>query len=174
MIDTRRLSIHQVTLLRQCSTPQFVAAMARNDVRCTSLWREKTLEYGVQATARLCADNGIALSGFRIPALTTRYAQTEVELRDGQSFAIAGLLNTIGQEDKAGIPILSKIPVIGHIFRSQAQRTEQTELMVIVTPKLTRPLNPDEVPPLPTSTPGLTGGGLAVEPAAPGTTTPQP
>ncbi len=120
--------------------------------------------------------NGITLSGFRIPALSTRYAQTEVELRDGQSFAIAGLLNTIGQEDKAAIPILSKIPVIGHLFRSQAQRTEQTELMVIVTPKLTRPLNPDEVPPLPTTTPGLTGGGLAVEPGAPGpgTTTPQP
>jgi pilus assembly protein CpaC len=118
--------------------------------------------------------NGITLSGFRIPALSTRYAQTEVELRDGQSFAVAGLLNTMGQEDKAAIPILSQIPLIGHIFRSRAQRTEQTELMVIVTPRLVRPLNPDEVPPLPTTEPGLTGGGLTVEPApAPGAT-PQP
>jgi pilus assembly protein CpaC len=118
--------------------------------------------------------NGITLSGFRIPALTTRYAQTEVELRDGQSFAVAGLLNTMGQEDKAAIPILSQIPLIGHIFKSRAQRTEQTELMVIVTPRLVRPLNPDEVPPLPTTEPGLTGGGLTVEPApAPGAT-PQP
>lgn len=64
MISPRRLSIHQVTLLRQCSTPQFVHAIARHDVRCTSLWREKTLEYGVAPTARLCADNGIALSGY--------------------------------------------------------------------------------------------------------------
>jgi pilus assembly protein CpaC len=116
--------------------------------------------------------NGITLSGFRIPALSTRYAQTEVELRDGQSFAVAGLLNTIGQVDQAWIPILSKLPLIGNIFKSRAKRTDQTELMVIVTPRLTRPLNPDEVPPLPTTTPGLTGGGLAVE-SAPGTAKPQ-
>ena len=108
--------------------------------------------------------NGVTLGGFRIPALSTRYAQTEVELRDGQSFAVAGLLNTIGQEDKAAIPILSQIPIIGNIFKSRAQRTEQTELMVIVTPRLVRPLNPDEVPPLPTTLPGLSGG-LTVEPA---------
>jgi pilus assembly protein CpaC len=116
--------------------------------------------------------NGITLSGFRIPALTTRYAQTEVELRDGQSFAVAGLLNTMGQEDKAAIPILSQIPIIVHIFKSRSQRTEQTELMVIVTPRLVRPLNPDEVPPLPTTAPGLSGGGLTVEPSPQtGTTT---
>jgi sugar phosphate isomerase/epimerase len=64
MIAPSRLSIHQVTLLRQCSTPQFVDALARHDVRCTSLWREKTLEHGVAPTARLCVDNGIALSGY--------------------------------------------------------------------------------------------------------------
>jgi pilus assembly protein CpaC len=108
--------------------------------------------------------NGVTLGGFRIPALSTRRAQTEVELRDGQSFAVAGLLNTIGQEDKAAIPILSQIPIIGHLFKSRGQRTEQTELMVIVTPRLVRPLNPDEVPPLPTTLPGLSGG-LTVEPS---------
>ena len=53
MLDPRRLSIHQVTLLQQCSTPQFVAALARNGVPCTSLWRDKTREYGVEKTARL-------------------------------------------------------------------------------------------------------------------------
>lgn len=93
--------------------------------------------------------NGITLSGFRIPALQTRYAETEVELRDGQSFAIAGLLNTNGQEDKAFIPILSRLPIIGNIFKSKAQREDQTELLVLITPRLVRPLNPDEVPPLP-------------------------
>jgi pilus assembly protein CpaC len=95
--------------------------------------------------------NGVTVSGFRIPALTTRYAETEVELRDGQSFAIAGLLNTMGQTDASAIPLLSKIPIIGYLFRSQAQRREETELMVLVTPRLVRPLNPDEVPPLPTT-----------------------
>jgi len=95
--------------------------------------------------------NGVSLEGFRIPALTTRRAETDVELRDGQSFAIAGLLNNIRQDDAAAIPILSKLPIIGALFKSKAERAEETELMVLITPRLVRPLNPDEVPPLPTS-----------------------
>jgi pilus assembly protein CpaC len=94
--------------------------------------------------------NGILLSGFRIPALSTRRAETEVELRDGQSFAIAGLLNNISQDDVNEVPGLARLPIIGHLFRSKAERAEQTELMVLITPQLIRPLNPDEVPPLPT------------------------
>ena len=93
--------------------------------------------------------NGITLQGFRVPALITRRAQTDVELRDGQSFAIAGLLNNLSQEDRASIPILGSLPIIGPLFRSKAERQEQTELMVLITPRLVRPLNPDEVPPLP-------------------------
>jgi pilus assembly protein CpaC len=95
--------------------------------------------------------NGVSLEGFRIPALTTRRAETDVELRDGQSFAIAGLLDNIRQDDTAAIPILSKLPIIGSLFKSKADRAEETELMVLITPRLVRPLNPDEVPPLPTS-----------------------
>ena len=95
-------------------------------------------------------NNGITLQGFRIPALLTRRAETDVELRDGQSFAIAGLLNNITQEDTAAIPILSKLPIIGALFKSKADRAERTELMVLITPRLVRPLDPDEVPPLPT------------------------
>ena len=95
--------------------------------------------------------NGITLEGFRIPALTTRRAETDVELRDGQSFAIAGLLDNVSQNDTSAIPILSKLPIIGALFRSKAERREETELMVLITPRLVRPLNPDEVPPLPTS-----------------------
>ena len=94
--------------------------------------------------------NGITLEGFRIPALITRRAETDVELRDGQSFAIAGLLNNLSQDDSAAIPILGSLPIIGHLFRSKAERAERTELMVLITPRLVRPLNPDEVPPLPT------------------------
>jgi pilus assembly protein CpaC len=95
-------------------------------------------------------NNGVTLQGFRVPALTTRRAETDVELRDGQSFAIAGLLNNISQNDGANIPFLSQIPIIGYLFKSNAERRERTELMVLVTPRLVRPLNPDEVPPLPT------------------------
>jgi pilus assembly protein CpaC len=94
--------------------------------------------------------NGITLQGFRIPALSTRRAETNVELRDGQSFAIAGLLDNLTQEDSAAIPVLSKIPIIGNFFKSKADRAERTELMVLITPRLVRALEPDEVPPLPT------------------------
>jgi pilus assembly protein CpaC len=104
-------------------------------------------------------NNGIILSGFRIPALNTRRAETDVELRDGQSFAIAGLLNNVAQTDRQAIPLLSKLPIVGNLFKSKAARAEQTELMVLITPRLVRPLDPDEVPPLPT----LPGEFLAPE-----------
>jgi len=120
-------------------------------------------------------NNGITLQGFRIPALTSRYAETDVELRDGQSFAIAGLLHNTSQSTAQGIPILSRIPIIGALFRSNSDQREQTELMVLVTPQLVRPLDPDEVPALPTApgrflqSPGvgsqLEGGGLVDAPA---------
>jgi pilus assembly protein CpaC len=120
--------------------------------------------------------NGVTLGGFRVPALTTRRAQTDVELRDGQSFAIAGLLDNMSQDDMSGIPLLSKLPIVGHLFKSKAERTSQTELMVLITPRLVRPLNPDEVPPLPTKFKpfvpeggvgkGMEGPGLVDAPAA--------
>ena len=122
--------------------------------------------------------NGILLTGFRIPALSTRRAETDVELRDGQSFAIAGLLNNLSQDDVNNIPGISKIPIIGKLFQSKASRAERTELMVLITPRLVRALNPDEVPPLPTilerflpSTDGIGsqlkgGGGIVDAPAA--------
>ncbi len=94
-------------------------------------------------------NNGITLQGFRIPSLITRYAETDVELRDGQSFAIAGLLHNTSQENGSKVPILGSIPIIGALFRSKSETKDQTELMVLVTPQLVRPLDPDEVPALP-------------------------
>jgi pilus assembly protein CpaC len=109
-------------------------------------------------------NNGITLGGFRIPALTTRRAETDVELRDGQTFAIAGLLDNQSQNDAAAIPILGRLPIIGALFRSKTSRAEQTELMVLITPRLVRPLDPDEVPALPTRPEPFirrpSGGGL--------------
>lgn len=93
-------------------------------------------------------NNGITLSGFRIPGLSTRRAETDVELKDGQSFAIAGLMNNIAQEDAARIPVLGSLPILGPLFRSRATRKEQTELLVIVTPRLVKPID-GLAPPLP-------------------------
>ena len=93
--------------------------------------------------------NGIELGGFRVPALSTRRAETQLELRDGQSFAIGGLLNNTSQDDVQRVPGLGDLPIIGALFRSKAERKERTELLVLVTPRLVRPLNPDELPPLP-------------------------
>jgi pilus assembly protein CpaC len=120
-------------------------------------------------------NNGLILEGFRIPAFITRRAETDVELRDGQSFAIAGLLNNTAQEVAAGIPVLSQLPIIGNLFKSKASNAEQTELMVLVTPRLVRPLDPDEVPALPVNPgqflqpPGAASGpgGLADAPPVP-------
>ena len=94
--------------------------------------------------------NGVSIAGFRIPSLISRKASTEVELRDGQSFAIAGLMNNTSQESRQWLPFLSDIPLIGKLFKSKAGNQERTELMVLVTPRLVRPLNPDDLPPLPT------------------------
>ena len=83
--------------------------------------------------------NGITLSGFRIPALSTRRAETDVELRDGQSFVIAGLLDNLTQETSSEVPILARLPIIGNFFKSKSDRTERTELMVLITPRLVQP-----------------------------------
>lgn len=94
-------------------------------------------------------NNGITLQGFRIPALITRRAATDVELRDGQSFAIAGLLQNTTQETGSAIPLLSSLPIVGNLFKSKSDQKQRTELMVLITPQLVKPLQPDEVPPLP-------------------------
>ena len=126
--------------------------------------------------------NGITLSGFRIPALSTRRAETDVELRDGQSFVIAGLLDNLTQETASDVPVLSRVPIIGNLFKSKSDRAERTELMVLITPRLVQPLDPDEVPPLPTRPrrflPPPTGdvgseGGTVDAPAQPTTTKPK-
>jgi pilus assembly protein CpaC len=93
--------------------------------------------------------NGLSLSGFRVPSLKTRRAETEVELRDGQSFAIAGLLDNQSFESRQSIPFLSSIPIVGHLFSSKSDTATRTELLVLITPHLVRPLDPAEVPPLP-------------------------
>jgi pilus assembly protein CpaC len=88
----------------------------------------------------LDAANGIILSGFRIPAIATRRVQTEIELQDGQSFVIAGLLNNQVIESWNKVPGLGDIPLIGRLFQSRSRNKNNTELLVVVTPELVRPI----------------------------------
>ena len=83
-------------------------------------------------------NNAVVIEGFRIPALTSRRADTEVELRDGQTFAIAGLLNNTALSSMRKVPGLGDIPVLGTLFKSRAYQKDQTELVVMVTPIIVR------------------------------------
>ena len=85
--------------------------------------------------------NGIQLAGFQVPSLVTRRVKTVVELGDGQSFAIAGMLQDNIRETIAKYPVLGDIPILGALFRSTSFEKNETELIVIVTPHLVKPLN---------------------------------
>jgi pilus assembly protein CpaC len=93
--------------------------------------------------------NAVVLSGFTIPALRVRRANTEVELKDGQSFAIAGLYSADLQQTKKKVPILGDIPLLGYLFRSKSLNKNKSELLVIATPTLVLPLEAGQKPPLP-------------------------
>jgi len=94
-----------------------------------------TLDYG----------NAVLLSGFRIPSLTTRRTETSLELRDGQTFAIAGLINNQMNSTLQKIPGIGDIPILGNLFKSKAAQKGQTELVVMITPEI-----------LPIGSPGVT------------------
>ncbi|MGH9256253.1 MAG: type II and III secretion system protein family protein [Vicinamibacterales bacterium] len=81
-------------------------------------------------------NNAIVFSGFRIPALTTRRTETELELANGQTFAIAGLMNNSMTQTLSKIPGIGDIPILGYLFRSKAARKDQTELVVMITPQI--------------------------------------
>lgn len=85
--------------------------------------------------------NATIQNGFLIPGIETRRMSTVVELKDGQSFAIAGLLKSVVRENISRFPILGSIPIIGALFRSTEYQKNETELVVIVTPHLVKPLD---------------------------------
>jgi pilus assembly protein CpaC len=90
--------------------------------------------------------NGVKFDGFLIPALRTRRAKTGVELRDGQSFALAGLLDNNENRSLSKVPVLGDIPVLGALFKSKSYQKNETELMFIVTATLVKPVNRDDLP----------------------------
>jgi pilus assembly protein CpaC len=93
--------------------------------------------------------NAVTLQGFLIPAVATRSADTEVVLRDGESFAIAGLIDNRVIQVMNRVRGLGDIPIIGNLFRSRSTRKSTDELLVVITPRFVRPLGPDDPAQLP-------------------------
>jgi pilus assembly protein CpaC len=112
--------------------------------------------------------NGVRFNGFVVPALRTRRAKTGVELRDGQSFALAGLLDNNETKTFSRIPIVSEIPIIGNLFKSKSFEKKETELMFMVTAHMVKPIKGDELPNM-RGMDGLKGNSpLGVEPKGEG------
>lgn len=88
--------------------------------------------------------NAVTISGTTIPSLVTRNAVTTVELRDGQSFAIAGLLQADNIRNRNQIPWLGSVPVLGQLFSSTSYQKDETDLVIIVTPQLVQPAAPGQ------------------------------
>ncbi len=112
--------------------------------------------------------NGVKFEGFLIPALKTRRAKTGVELRDGQSFALAGLMDNNEMKSFSKVPGLGDIPILGHLFKSKSFTTNETELMFIVTVHMVKPLNRDDLPQLKGIDGLRTGSPLGIEPKGEG------
>jgi pilus assembly protein CpaC len=94
--------------------------------------------------------NAVTLEGFVIPALSQRRVETEVILKDGESFAIAGLINNQVVETMDKVPGLGDVPILGKLFRSRSTQKSTDELLVVVTPRFVKPLSTDEKAQLPT------------------------
>ena len=90
--------------------------------------------------------NAVTISGFTIPALSTRRVESEMDLKDGQSFAIAGLINDQVTKELSKIPGIGDIPLVGKLFQSYSLNRSHNELLVLVTPRVVHGLQPAEVP----------------------------
>jgi pilus assembly protein CpaC len=92
--------------------------------------------------------NDLVISGFTIPAISTRRAETEIELKDGQSFGIAGLLDRRTTTLLSKVPGIGDIPILGQLFRSKSINKNNTELLVFVTPHIVDPVHVDTTAPV--------------------------
>ncbi|HZU51545.1 MAG TPA: type II and III secretion system protein family protein [Sphingomicrobium sp.] len=98
--------------------------------------------------SQLDPSSGVSLGGYSVPGLITRRAETTVELGSGQSFMIAGLLQNTGSNSVDKTPVLGDLPILGALFRSTQFQRKETELVVVVTPYLVRPVSGQLATPL--------------------------
>lgn len=114
--------------------------VVQSDGRITMRVKPEVSELTTQGAVQLSAAN----SAISVPALLVRRAETTVELGSGQSFAIAGLLQDSITQADSGLPGLGDIPILGALFRSDSFQRQQSELVIVVTPYIVRPVdNPD-------------------------------
>lgn len=107
---------------------------------------DKTINLKVEPEVSSIDTNAsIALGGLNIPGVQTRRASTTLELRDGESFAIAGLIQQDMSTQVSQVPLLGSLPIIGALFRSTEFQKGETELLIVVTPRLVAPLKPEQV-----------------------------
>jgi pilus assembly protein CpaC len=115
-------------------TPQITG---NNTIRMSLRQEVSTLDY----------TNAVSINGFTIPALSNRRAETTVELGDGQSFVVAGLVNNQERNTLSKIPMLANLPILGALFKSKDEVQQRQELIMIVTPEITTPLGPNDPKP---------------------------
>jgi pilus assembly protein CpaC len=102
-----------------------------------------------QEVSTLDPADGVSINGFTIPALQTKRTETDVELGEGQSFVVAGLLDNRDQETLSKVPFLSSLPIFGNLFKSKDILKTSQELVMLVTPEVTMPLGPNDLKPQP-------------------------
>ena len=108
--------------------------------------------------------NEVVIAGYTLPALSTRQAETEVELKDGQSFGISGILDHRTTDSLSKIPGIGDIPVLGQLFRSKNLNHSTMELVVIVTPKIIDTLSGAALPPSDTGHASTVPGVATIRP----------
>jgi pilus assembly protein CpaC len=99
--------------------------------------------------------NAIIIGGYVVPALRSRRAATEVELSQGESLVIGGLQATASRDVTNKVPIIGDIPLLGYLFRKVEKQTEETELLIVVSPRVVTPIPAGQEPKLP----GVNGNG---------------
>jgi pilus assembly protein CpaC len=116
--------------------------------------RDKVIRLHVNPeVSTLDFSNAAVISGFTVPALSTRRAETEIELKDGQSFGIAGLLDNRAQVQFSKIPGIADIPILGFFFKTRSVTRSNSELVVLVTPHLVDPVKTGAPAPIPPANP---------------------
>ena len=111
---------------------------------------KETISIQVQPeVSSLDYSSAVSSGGVAVPGLRTRRGSTTLQLKDGQTFAMAGLINEEVQSVSNKVPFLGDIPILGTLFTSKEFQRSETELVIMVTPRLVRAMNPDEVPSLP-------------------------